>query len=449
MKLNQLMEIGGLKKCKIVAGLGGVQNNVDVVTVMEVPDIIKWLSGNELILTSLYSIKDDSMAQANLIKLLYNVGASAIAIKTNRYVPEIPKSMRRESEKYRLPIIEIPEQITYAEILHPAMNAIFHQEIDIDMAQDNRGILERSFSGGVKQILATLASIVEHRVYLDILVPYINEKYQQNDIELLSEYQVKKLENYKNTMTIMRKIDGEYKNFIITPIFVEQELCGTISCFGIEADSFSKIVDMERASKLISLLSHKNKATYDVHQTYKNDFLRDLFLNNSLVAHDLIEKGRLFKYKHNIEYSCIVIKFKQDTVNKSIMNFIETILKRVDPDAIAGIIRGAIYVLLTDSEIDLKLNKLIACIDKQLKEYKIGVGRAHKGIEGVRKSFRECEQAVKFDNYSSIGSYFHYNDIGVYKLFSLVEDKDELMKFYLDTLGKLDDSKSDLNLIDT
>ncbi|WP_374561797.1 PucR family transcriptional regulator ligand-binding domain-containing protein [Sinobaca sp. H24] len=41
---------------------------------MEVPDIVNWLKGNELLLTSLYPIKDDEEAQKNLIRELHTNG---------------------------------------------------------------------------------------------------------------------------------------------------------------------------------------------------------------------------------------------------------------------------------------------------------------------------------------------------------------------------------------
>src|SRR4051812_15794369 len=105
MKIKNIMKIGGLSDCRLVAGHGGVNKVVNYVTIMEVPDILRWLKGNELILTSLFPIKDDPQAQRNLIGQLHELGSAALGIKPHRFVEEIPAVILEEAEKYDFPII--------------------------------------------------------------------------------------------------------------------------------------------------------------------------------------------------------------------------------------------------------------------------------------------------------------------------------------------------------
>lgn len=68
--IREAMQVGGLLRCKVVAGESALDKEIQYITVMEVPDVIQWLKGNELLLTSLYAIKDDLQAIQNLVPQL-------------------------------------------------------------------------------------------------------------------------------------------------------------------------------------------------------------------------------------------------------------------------------------------------------------------------------------------------------------------------------------------
>src|SRR5699024_9032362 len=116
------MQVEGVSQCRVVAVRDGLSDIVIFTVIMEISDILKWLKGTVIINTSLYPIRNDEAAQEELIYKLYQVGVSALAIKPRRFVEEIPPIILSEAEKYHIPIIEIPEEISYLDILFPIMN---------------------------------------------------------------------------------------------------------------------------------------------------------------------------------------------------------------------------------------------------------------------------------------------------------------------------------------
>lgn len=126
--VKNAMDIGGLRMSKVVAGEKGLSNAIKYVTVMEVPDITRWLKGNDFLITSFYALKDDTEAQAALIRELAKIGSAGIAIKTDRFIKDIPDAVKAVGDELSFPIIEIPKDVTYIDIITPLMEAVLDDE---------------------------------------------------------------------------------------------------------------------------------------------------------------------------------------------------------------------------------------------------------------------------------------------------------------------------------
>ena len=57
--VREALERSPLKGAKVLTGDVGLDRTISAVTVMDAPDVINWLKGNEFVITSGYSIKDN------------------------------------------------------------------------------------------------------------------------------------------------------------------------------------------------------------------------------------------------------------------------------------------------------------------------------------------------------------------------------------------------------
>lgn len=126
--VGQAMNIGELTKAKVVAGKLGLDRVIKYVTVMEVPDITQWLKGGDFIITSFYAIKDSIEDQCNIIKEFDDRNCAAIAIKTNRYIKSIAEEVISIADERNFPVIEIPREVTYIDIMTPLFEAILNNQ---------------------------------------------------------------------------------------------------------------------------------------------------------------------------------------------------------------------------------------------------------------------------------------------------------------------------------
>ena len=129
--VQEILSIPALRKLSVIGGEQGLNKRVSYVTVMEVPDIVRWLKGNDFVITSLYAFKDDLREQVRLIDKLADNNCSCLAIKTGQYVKELDQLIIDRANLRGLVLVKIPWKMAYIEIIVNATNKIFENR-DID-----------------------------------------------------------------------------------------------------------------------------------------------------------------------------------------------------------------------------------------------------------------------------------------------------------------------------
>lgn len=125
--LEKLLRLPKLQGIEVIAGRSGLKRSVGHVTVMEVPDIIQWLKGDDFLITSLYAVKDDAGEQCRLIKKLARASCACVAVKTGQYVKEISAELKTAADEYGIALLRIPYTLSYIDIIVNVMNYIFEE----------------------------------------------------------------------------------------------------------------------------------------------------------------------------------------------------------------------------------------------------------------------------------------------------------------------------------
>ncbi len=75
-----------LRRAKVVAGERGLDNVVQSVNVMEVPNILDWVHPGELLVTTMYPLRDDAAAVETLVPRLAEKGLAGLAVTPDSYI---------------------------------------------------------------------------------------------------------------------------------------------------------------------------------------------------------------------------------------------------------------------------------------------------------------------------------------------------------------------------
>src|SRR5205807_3728024 len=107
LTVRDALTINGLQNVKVLAGSAGLDRTITCVNIMEVPDILQWVRGGELLLTTTYPLKDSQISLRELVPLLNEKGLAALAIKPHRYLEEIPNEILAVADELALPVLEL------------------------------------------------------------------------------------------------------------------------------------------------------------------------------------------------------------------------------------------------------------------------------------------------------------------------------------------------------
>ena len=97
--VKELLDTEEFSEFKVIAGMWGMNRKVSSVTVMDAPDIYKWLRGGEILMTSGYLWRNDVSFLEELIRKINEVHAAALFIKLGRFVDELPQTVYALAEK--------------------------------------------------------------------------------------------------------------------------------------------------------------------------------------------------------------------------------------------------------------------------------------------------------------------------------------------------------------
>jgi purine catabolism regulator len=91
---------------------------------MEVPDIVEWVHPGELLVTTMYPLRDDAAAIDTLVPRLPEKGFAGLAVTPPGYMAVSPSSMLEAADALGFPLIEPPEKVSFIDIIQPLTSEI-------------------------------------------------------------------------------------------------------------------------------------------------------------------------------------------------------------------------------------------------------------------------------------------------------------------------------------
>lgn len=125
VEVNDILRLPAFRGVNVIAGKDGLNRKVENVAVMEIPDIMPWLRGNDILITSFYSLPEEG-AQCRLIEELAD-SCSCIAVKIGTYIQTISDSVKETADRVGLPLLEIPMETPYTDLIMNIMAVVLEE----------------------------------------------------------------------------------------------------------------------------------------------------------------------------------------------------------------------------------------------------------------------------------------------------------------------------------
>lgn len=474
--VEDMLKLEVMEDCKIVAGFKGIRNTISKVNIMADPDIIDWVQEGEFLLTTAYSFKkDDAEEQKRLIKECSRKKLAGIGIKIYPYLDSLPEEVINLADHLDFPIIDIYYSIPLSNIMTEALKEIFNKQASLleRIEKVHEEYMNAMLEGnGIGELALIVFENIKNPVYLSL--DFCNENVEifdgvdEDTIEFFRK-DIKKFYEPISTRSSLKRleeskvlINGKYIKRMIMPIIVKDNIYGHIFTWAINTPlgGFDLSI-LESASTAIALGVLQELSVKEVEIRYRSEFFEDLISTDLKRKKKALERAHFFNLNYNDIYIIEVMSFKfilnkgeeffvdyvQDYVNK-VVSIIEDIISNLELHGIVASKMSGIQILLgfeKQGTVEDKLKEFNNLLEQELSkkfenmEFKIGVGRAYKGLEDVNKSFSDALKTIRTGKVLTDKRVLTYDELGIFKILCQDFLTEELEDFYNGTLKPLAD----------
>lgn len=458
---------------RLISGEEGLDNEIKGVTIIEAPDIVKWINGGEVLLTGLYAFRSCSMEDfKNYIDELVKKKISALILKRGKPVEGAEDKVEyliQFSRKHTIPILEVPFEISFRDVMSRLMERLFNEEVTrlkyFKTTHDNFSALvlgSESIGVAIDQILDVLAKLIRNPVaafnrQLDCIGA---SEGAERSLEIQKDAQSYEPGIYSNYEYLRQQIDNRQQYIVKVKLNLRERLYLVIT----EEDSFD-VMDAIATESAIWALQFELVRQYSVtelEKKFQNDIMHNI-LNGKIDSISELQKNTsLLGVPINGSFRVIVFGLKGEDRDKR--DFKSKISDtNLLSDAIAcQIINVKIYndldriVVVKEvnkeqtqeeyrQEIREIVDKVQAYVSRQDKELQVkaGVGKVVEGVINLPDSFKEANEAFTFvdiageiseDGNSQVTL---FSDLGIFKLLCQLDNPELLLEYVPEGLQKL------------
>lgn len=465
MKVKNL--INQFEDFQVLAGEGGLDKRVSTVSVMDAPDIYNWMKGGEFLITTGYIMRDNPLELKELVIKLSENGAAALGIKVGRFIEELPEEVKEIGDKLNFPIIHIPKDYAFTDIINPVLSRIVNTQAKRLLMSEE---IHKSFTKIVIEGKGTIDIIDNLHKILDRGIVFVDLIFNKNYIG----GKANKLKEDVMNLGI-KDVLSKYCNYTVQ---IGNSVYGYLI---IEEDREHCLEDLdnitiEHASTVLKLAMQREISNHQIEQKYRDEFIQDLIINNINTVEEANNRAALYGWRMEKGLICLIVdidNFKEKFVSlenvkslteesQDIFRLITINMKRVFKQSFYTIYSDSIVFLIEPNMESIpdffkRLDKVSKELRNDVKENSnftvtIGIGTYKESITDIHHSFTEAQRAVKIGRTIHEIDHTHiYSDLGVYNLLynlSLEDDTKGFCSEYISVLMKYD-REHNLEYMDT
>ena len=477
--VEELLKIEEVKNLSVICGQDGLKNEIKGVTIIEAPDIAKFINGGELLLTGLFAFKTCSVDEyKDFLRELRKKEISGLALKRGRTVKEADVKIELLKEFARdnhIPLIEVPFELSFQVIIGLVMEHLFSDEVTqlkyYKTTHDNFSAL--TLSNGfnenkIRDILGLLDKMICNPVslydqYMSCYETTAGEKNQRLKIAAdATKYDPGILTNY-----IYLKQEDEHNRYIVEinlnvglrMYLVVTEMMSTFSLMD--------CIALENAIIALQYEFSRIFAVSELEKKFQNDLLHNILSGNIESIEELKKSSSLLDVNIDGYYRVVVFgvtnekSSRKDTINEKMHHIDlleETVAHKLPKSKVYRDLDKIVVVMEVNSDSSqieyreelkdiLKQIQAFMTVQNKYLKVKAGVGRIVQGILQLPKTYKEANDAFLFVDIAgdivgeSAVQMMLFSDLGIFKLLCQLDDPEMLREYVPETLGKLYDYK--------
>jgi purine catabolism regulator len=486
LTIKDVLQLFQEQSMHLAAGTAGIANIVHSVNIMDAPDIWNWVKPGDLILTTAFSVKNDSSLQEELIRNLASAGCSGLGIKTKRFLPEIPPLMREIADELGFPILELPLDLSLAEIMNPIVSSIATRQSYLLQRSNeiHKTLTNVAIQGGGLTAIITCLGKLTHcavgcydtdGVLISHWLPEIIPGHKPDILPPLEQRlksKVAQSDSFRNHLSqaknpytqpiIVQDTEFLWTSFVIMS---SKEFFGHISIYQ-PSYAFIDIncIALEHACTIAALDFLKNKAISESRRLHSRDLVEHILFGNldRQVTAEIITASKLPQSKF---FKCLVIELDHNktevhrpVISNRLYKIAQQIITAKYPSSLVSERTGRIIALLAatfsfDEEEEI-YNKLQSSFNQLYSNLKIsiGVGTLASSIPSIRQSYQDALICLTLGReIKGSGHIIHPHEVAIYSILSTPHVSTTLANICAPLIAKLEkaDKNSGMDLLKT
>lgn len=427
--VGEVLGVSTLAGARLIAGERGLGRVVQRLNVMEVPDILAWVKPHELLLTTGYPLRNTPQSLDRLVADLDERGLAALAIKLGRYLDRLPDEMVRQADRLGFPLIQLPDDVGFDDILNQVLTDILNRQAAVlaRAEEAHRALVQVVLAGGgLREVTAEVTAL------LGVAVAVLD-----------GAGQVLAAAGPAEQVALLRADpDGLHTS---VPVVAGGHHHGRIvACDAAGAIGDSDVGILERAATVAALVVTRQEAVNAVESKYRADFLRDVLAGRAGGSERVVARARAFGWDLERPVTVLVAELDPEGDERVAQDRLVTCwtsaMRRHDRrGAVAGFSHEVVTVVGAGVDTARLAKDAVTAFAECLPAtFSTGASRTAAGAEALPEAYGQALKAARVGRQlHGPGAVAHFDQLGVYRLLSLVSDTAELHAFVRETLGPL------------
>lgn len=482
--VRQILDFPELNRLELLGGASGLDRVVRNVTVLEVPQVARWLREGDMVLTTFYAAQYRPGGQLGLFEELISGGVSALGFHPAEGKIPLDPAVIERADEVGIPIVRIPEDMPYANIITSVLRAILNRQAYLlQRSAEISNAFTRVVLAGADA--AAVVQVLANRVRCPVLMvdpqfrPVAWESYNAAGRRALEGRQGEAAEKLRSLWEeglrqrgdprpdspVVREVSVGERLFQVAAqrVSVDETVFGYLSVWG-HQKSIDEIdlIALNHAVTSVALSFVRQTAAAQRHARMVQELVEDL-LSGVLGSEEAIRRRAASLGVDLSDKSLVVVvdidNFEEyylsnprrgedhvQSLRSRLLTCVERVLDRLLPGSLAVMKSDSVVVLTRCPALGwrarmLKVGEAIhAAVSAALPEVtcSVGVGSPHSPPLELAASYNEAKLAldigrrVKGPNRVTV-----FEDLGVYRFLASICSTEEAEKYCLATLGNL------------
>ncbi|MCO7124252.1 PucR family transcriptional regulator ligand-binding domain-containing protein [Sporolactobacillus shoreicorticis] len=436
--VHQILANPIMQKAEILSGKDLTARPIESVSVIELP-VEKFVRKNEFVLTTGIGFGDDPKIFDAFVQEIYASQASALAIATGRHVKTIPKRIVAFAKENNFPLIHMPWEIRFSDVIKTVISGIHHQEDVLleEYKQLQRTIIALYLDGkSLNDALALMEKHSKSHIYIlqrkseDILSSNPNAHSQHLHLNQL-------ITDKPSVITTQWGTRAQVYPF---HILNQKQAALVIDSNPSLAQTIPRSA-LEQVTIVLQLWFKKNQLLVEERNREKTELIHAIIHQDWNSWDHLLARTRVQDLNVSGNYQCIVGLPEQWTSKKNstdekndLLQLATRCARQIEPSNLCAFYSNylVIFIQVTDEHLDI-YHTLIDLIEEKLNAYYFpafswGISDRPSEIRSLSKSYKNARIALETGrSQNGSGSRSTFADTSEFRMLSQLS-KDEVTR---------------------